>query len=437
MSFGQEVSSAGVNRFYIGSGMSGIFGAMAGMTFGRSDGPGASLAASVPSVSLGGAKVFSRLHLMGSQLRSEVEGPVSRPTPGAWDKTTRVIPSFESEVVFRPDLKVKATAYYDYSKYQYSDSARSESARHLTHQFGGQGVLQAGAWQVGLSGKQIDFSLNNEFSKQETQGAVELSRGFELGSQTWLEPRLQAQAVSEYGVLPGGGLGIRFGDRQALFARFDYSERVPTLMDRYYSAPFFVPNPGLRPEQNFTSQLGFEWKGPTVDHSILGYHQLRRDLFVWTTQSGGSSQTQNLGTGQVLGLVHQLNIRVMSFLDFNHAATLAYSKLEMTGEPFPYLPRFSEVVGFNLHTWEERPLWVFGTQLRAQSPMAYNEKGTTLGGFGLLDMRLSKNKLLSLTPSQAIDLHLAVDNVLDRRVETVKDFPLSGRVFRVALAGQF
>jgi outer membrane cobalamin receptor len=129
--------------------------------------------------------------------------------------------------------------------------------------------------------------------------------------------------------------------------------------------------------------------------------------------------------------MHTAKVRVLDQLDLSHALTFVDSYVSSTQTDFPYLPRTVYRVSAESHAADRDSAWHLAADGRAASGANAGSPGILVGGYFALDLSGR------LRLAREIELSARIDNVLDRGIEIVRDYPLPGRVYSVAAIGHW
>jgi len=371
-------------------------------------------------------KYSGAFHLLATDLDSETPGPTQFYAPRARTRTTRVLPVLQNDFDVGESSKLKTSLFFDTSTIDYTDPGSSFSSRTDTSQLGVQTAFLSGPWKLGLSAKEINYSSDLFRVPTQTQSNMQVSHLVELGTWT-LDPNLQASWTTGVGMLPQGSLGARKDwnqGREALYTRLSYSQRVPTLAERFAIYPGYVGNPNLKNETHWTGVLGAEWSHGDVSTALESAVQWKQDVTVIN-----GTQPQNSGDAYVGTLTLRGSIKISRFVDWRHALTLAYSRMTLTGFQYPYLPWFMKVGGLSVHSAGDLRKWEWITNLRGSSARVYDLSGDTLPGYFLFDTSLSALITKRITWAGRIE------NLLGTTYQVIQGYPID-RSFSMFLTAE-
>lgn len=429
MRFSQFYSGAGLMQFSVAGKSRDRVAALFGYSDGDARGPSGSL-----SGRWAAGQVKGKYHLLGTRIDAVSRGSTTLPTPNARQLTARMIPVVQADFPLEGGGLVKTSFFYDGTYLRYDNPDTGFATRDQARQGGFESALLWREWKAGLGLRGASFQQTGFQAPSETIFNFHLANAYEAGS-TFVEPTLQLTGVSRLGILPSASIGARrkLGEGAALFGRIGVTRRFPSLLDRYYVAPGFTGNPALKPERDWTIQLGGEGRGEGWSTSLQGYVQLREDAQLTL----GVPTPSNSGTARVLAVVHEAGVDLFDGLELTHALNLASSRVTATGRAFPYLPRATEVLGLRTHGPGADPLWEARAAARLASSVT-TPSGGQLGGYGFLDLS-ARGRLFGPGSGtfQSLDLSGRLENVFDRPIEFIEGYPTPGRVFSVALTGQF
>lgn len=419
----------------------------AGYSQGEVIGPSGSVSAKWDAGASALGRVSGKVHLLATRMDAVSRGSRSFPTPEARQLTARVIPVLQADVQGR-DALLKTSFFYDatYLRYENPEDAAFGQGRTHVYQLGTENAYLNGPWRLGLSARGAGYQPMGSELLREDLVSASVTRTLQAGVLT-VEPTAQVVSVTDFGAQPAGSLGARVelpaadggAGTHALFARLGSSSRFPTLSDRYdFMSNVFIGNSSLSPERDTTLTAGYEWKGGDVTATFEGYQQWRNNVIL--PQMAGTARTlTNADEARVSALMHGMKIAVAPVWDLSHSLTLTDSYVQSTGLAFPYLPSKVYKLSSELHERGDRPGWLAAIDLRTQGSASAGSAGVRVPGYGVADLRGSAHlfKLGSGPLAPSFDLTGQVENLFDRAYETVRDYPMPGRVYSMALIGQF
>lgn len=401
---------------------------LGGYSYGTSNGPSGGL-----STRFGKGRVVGTVHLLVSDLETQVPGPINYPSPNARSRNQRVIPVVQGDFKLTRASLLKTSFFYDSAKIDYLDPDQGSSSNSRIQQWGIQNAFFWEDWKFGLSARQVSYSNLSSFQSGQPSfaplqniGNLQFSRMIELRT-IRVEPTVQGVWVTGFGLLPQGSLGVRkeWGQgHEALYSRVSFSQRIPSLLDRYYRYTDFVGNPNLRTERDWTGILGGEVKSGRAAASVQAYAQYRQDarvpLGMTVTNLGDAAVVAVTGTGQ---------FKVFKFLDISNSMTLSKSRLFATETQFPYVPVFLNVAGVTVHSRPTSVNWEWVTSFRLEGARVFNvSTGEQLPSYGVFDTGVSVRLWQATVAARC-------ENVLDRPIELIQGYPL-GRVFSLAVSAE-
>jgi len=408
---------------------------LAGYSHGSVEGGSGSISARVldqPSESL-------KLHLLGTDVRASAPGSSSFPSPRASLLFQRLIPVAE----FRAGEdahQLRASIFYDWSRIAYNNPDQPTFASDdRARQFGVETAFIQDRWKLGSGIRRVAFDRLDFKAPPEWLGNVSASYVFgDDASRVTPEARLVGS--SRFRISPEASVSqrLKLGENSALYSKLGYSVAFPSINDRYYSSPYFNPNPSVHPEHDGSVLLGTEFKGDRGKISIEDFFQERRQALVRLSDDTGILSIQNSGRAWVESLRARGEYDLSPQFRANGSLTWSRSRLSSLGVSFPYQPQWLAIAGLGfspLSDFEAARLQLGTRMLSSQTVGPF----ARLPGYGTLDFSGSW-RLLRASDGVAQDGGLyidgRVDNLFDRRYEPVLGFPAEGRVLSVALSGR-
>ena len=380
-----------------------------------------------------GSAYYGALHLLATDLDAEAQGSTDAPTPMARMHTTRVIPVLESYVQLSDVSRYRSSLFFDGSRLAYSNPASQWSSESVVNQWGMENVLEAQDWKVGLNLRRVSYAGSGFQAPLQWIGNLQVSRTFGKGDWMFI-PTFQGAWVNGFGWLPQGTVGVRKEwDRgsRAVFFRAGTVNKIPTLLDRYYIDPQFIGNPDLQTEQSWNATLGTESKGAQSALLFQVYGQLRTHARVLVPSGQGTLTVNNLGDAALLAIQNRLKFQLSPDWTLSHSFSWSTSQIQVTGQSFPLIPSFLEVLGV------ESDGRLFGTTaqwttvFRFSGP--YGIKATTsdlLPGYMAIDSSVVWELF------KRVHLTTRVENLLNQTIQYVSGYP-TGRIISILATGHF
>ncbi len=426
----QLYSGAGVIQLSVAAKAEDRVAAIAGFSDGEMRGPSVGL-----SGRWGRGRLQGKYHFLGSRLEVDSSGPASLPTPGATQLTSRWIPVAQADWAFSSDQILKTSIFYDGQYVRYEDPNSGTVTGDQVRQGGLQASFLTGLWRFGLGLRRADYHSAAFSAPTETVLTGVAARTWVWGRWS-LEPSIQGTAVTALGAHPGASVGVRRDLEEPpvevatsnlfqWFARGSFSKRFPSLLDRFARYSGYIGNPALKPERDWTLLTGLDFRRGDLETTLELYSQLKQEA----SQLVGTSP-QPIGSARVFGVHHRARFEPVPSLTVSNGLMLAHSRVLATGRNFSYLPAVTDVIQIELEILKSDPEGVANVGIRTagkrQAP-----SGRDLPGYALMDAGAR------VTLRKTLELSLRLENLLDRRIELVEDFPISGRTLVVSALGQF
>ncbi len=391
---------------------------VAGGNFGSSRGPAVGLSGRWAS-----GRIRGSYHLLAAHVESDIFGSQSLPTPGASQRSSRLIPVTQVVVPFVGG-SYQSSFFYDWSRLDYlNPDPPSFRYTSRSFQFGLDQVLRLRLWRLALNLRQVGFDQDTYVAPAESTLQAQVGYVFQLGSSSTLEPAVRLTALSRYGARPGfsvaatqEGAGLEWSERISWLPRF------PSLLNRYYVGPFFEGNPGLQPEEVTTVQ------GGVALHRVHGFRaaldtmaQYRQNALVAT----GVVRPYNSGWAASLGVLPSLSWNAGGF-SAEEQVGWAVSRVSASGRGFPLVPALTSTTALRF-AWSGLRTAI---QCRAATQME-GAGGERVSGYGVFDVSLG------WVWNSDVEFFARIDDVLDRKPSFFPDFPTVGRVISLAFRASF
>ncbi len=443
-------SGAGITQTSVGFDQ-GDQAMVAGWSTGKALGPSGSMSS---RWSVGG--IHGKWHLLASQIKTDVPGPLSYQTPQQTQVSTRILPLIQADLPLGgPEAGVlKTSLFYDAQNLDnddpgtYNVTPGLSQSRSRTRQAGGDLAWLKGAWKLGVGARNTRYTLGSidpysgqtSVDQSENSYRVSASADFQVGAWT-LNPMVQAEGLTLYGTRPGASFGARYaitrGD--AAFARLTYSNTFPGLLDRYYCVAFSYPgnvcNPNLQVERDWTLVTGLETQAQATQASLQLMGQVRDSAVVRST---GYAEPSNVGRALVGTAVLSVEHQPLPQWNLVEKASLSRSRVIDTDQRFPYIPEFTNVFGVEWRQGSDDPAYRVRGTYRRTTPVSVTSNDDQLPGYGYFELYGSYRVLGGAAKGPLrIDLTAQVENLADTPITYYKDYPPSRRNVTGGLVARF
>ncbi len=212
---------------------------------------------------------------------------------------------------------------------------------------------------------------------------------------------------------------------------------------KYRASPFWLSNPGLKPETATSYELGLKFRSVDglVEGSAAAYHTLYKDKISVMTV-GTQRQFQNLGETQVRGV--ELDLRSHPGDYWQPFANYTYTDSEITHSPSDPTLEGNQTANtpkhkFNVGLLYDNPQWITAQATGRYVGERYfqdnNEDNTRVKSHFLVDLKLSKT--LKSDPGGEWSTSLSVDNIFDEEAYGFWYEKLDGRNYWLELTARF
>lgn len=232
-----------------------------------------------------------------------------------------------------------------------------------------------------------------------------------------------------------GRLERAFGVPLTLHASYARRSRFPALRELYSGAlGRFVPNPDLAPEVQDLWDLGATWRSRAAEAGLTGFASYLDGAIERVELDDGTRRFRrvNLDAVRTLGLETVAVWRPGAAWEIGGHHTVLASRKRVEGDYSGPVEDRPAYVTFLCVAWRSAQGWrvtaeggVLGPRMSAD----VNDEDDGLRRLpaqGTLNVRIAR-VLDALGPFDRAEVHLRLDNVLDREVETQTGLPLAGR----------
>jgi outer membrane receptor protein involved in Fe transport len=268
-------------------------------------------------------------------------------------------------------------------------------------------------------------SRSGSYQATSNTGAAYVQFDIVRGEKTFAGVGLRYDLDSVYGgqVDPRLGIVHFLSPGLRLRASLGRTFRAPTLGELFFPAsPFCTPgsNPGLRPEQAWSADLGLEstaWQGLTL--RLNGFYVDATNLIV------GGCNPQNVGSARMVGVTYEMVGRLAERWALSANLTWTDGLNRVSGQP---LPRVAPIQA-NLvlrYVWDENRT----LSLLANYVSARPDGGVTVAAYATFGLRYDQ-------PLGDVTARFGADNLFDTSYETLSGYPGPRRTVYVQLGREF
>lgn len=397
---------------------------------GKSRGPSLSLSAHA----LHRGPVVARFHLLGTRLSSESAGSRSLPTPRAEQLTSRWIPSGQLDFDLSGNTSLKNFVFYDAGYIRTEDPDHSFGrARNHSSRLGTSHALTHRNWKALFSIQKNEYQSLTFSAPSETllNGLVAHRWDFSILE---VQPEAGFTQNARQGFFPHAALGVRKKlDPWVFSGKGSYSRKFPTISDRYYVDAFYVGNPNLTPEKDWTGIAAVRFQKEKWSIGLTGFYQEREKTLVFKSLPSSFTLTRVNGRGsRVASLTLDGKQELISGLDSSQKLVFTYSRMEETGLQYPYLPRWTFLKTLRVYPASDPEARELSLLCRAQTRAVASTTGTEVAGYVYFDVGTRVRLFKS-----GVFVALNIENIFDRIYESVLDYPVEGRTLSGSLQASF
>lgn len=187
---------------------------------------------------------------------------------------------------------------------------------------------------------------------------------------------------------PGLDVGYNFNPNNKIYGNIAKVHRIPTFTELYYISPTEHGNPGLKPENAISSEIGYQYQNKKILAKVSGFLRDSKNSIDWVKKDPKDLTwlAANVGDIKVKGVEVEASYKITNWLKPTAGYTYIDSKYQ---EPNEWTSRYildnlkHQIIG----KLEVKFLRGFTNELVYR----YNER-LNLGSYHLLDNKLSFNK---------------------------------------------
>jgi len=366
------------------------------------------------------ASVFASLATRG------VPGSVVFPTPLARQDDRRVVATLSS-TRSRGLLADRFRISLAYDGTDYRDPTFGISDRHDGSTWSGewQRTVRRGpgwvqAW--GADGHWQRLSSASVGERSATVAAAYVQDDRALGPRLLASTGLRADWHSIWGLQLNPRVGVVYFLRPEVRLRLAAGRtfRGPTLADLYYPFDGFVRgNPGLRPEQAWSADVGVEALLSGLALRATGFWSDVRDLIIYVPDASFVFSPQNVGAATIWGGSLEAEGAVAPSWRLRASATAMRATDTATGLDLPNRPRVQGAVALTR-------AWGPGASLTAAA-VVVGERFADAANLARLPAYVTTSLVAHAPLGAGAGLRVVIQNLFDARYEPVQGYPAPGR----------
>jgi len=321
--------------------------------------------------------------------------------------------------------------YENYDRLEYNNNAPEYTTDIHTTKVRGMDLQYArefsDVYQLICGFNYVD-NLNNSTTSAKhkyTVRAVFLENQLDLFKDFKLNFGARADDYSNFGteINPSAGFMYKIGEDSKLRGLISRSFRAPTFNDLYfpskdYSWGSVTGNPNLKPEKGITKELGIETRmNKYLLTSVTYYRNDYRDLINWIDENS-VYQPKNINSAVIDGIEFDNKLELTNNWEFDAGYTFLRAKDTDTRKYLVYQPKHK--IDFSLKCKE---LNNFTCELKGQftDKRFYDAENTiNVKRFFVLGFNVTKK----LKPG--VTCFASIDNLLNKKYQVIKDYPMPG-----------
>ncbi len=211
------------------------------------------------------------------------------------------------------------------------------------------------------------------------------------------------------------------------------SFRAPTFNDLYWpnTGDGMMGNPNLKPEKGVSSELGIEARvNRYLTAGVTYFHSDFKDLIQWSyDSSSGLTQPENVNSAVINGLEFENKFFILDNLDLDLNYTYLTARDKDTHKYLVYQPNNKLDTALRYHDQNGLTVELKGQFTGIRFADAANS--SKVKSFFVLGLSVAKKFKPGLT------CFAYIDNLLNRKYQVIKDYPMPGFSFTGGLKAEF
>ncbi|MFH1776427.1 MAG: TonB-dependent receptor [Candidatus Omnitrophota bacterium] len=221
-------------------------------------------------------------------------------------------------------------------------------------------------------------------------------------------------------VSPSFNLLYKLDDSTKAHFLISRSFRAPTFNDLYWPLSSFAEgNANLKPEKGITGEIGIERIFSEICRAELTYFSSEHDdLINWQQDTDGLFRPNNIDAAEINGIEQRWNVQLFDELHIDFNYTYLRAKDKKIGKHIIYQPKhkagtslkYTGLFGMNM-----------GLKWQFQDRRFHNASNTVyIKRHHVFTLNMDKNI------KDNINIFFNLDNLLNRKYQSVRDYPLPG-----------
>jgi outer membrane receptor for ferrienterochelin and colicins len=326
------------------------------------------------------------------------------------------------------DIEVSTRAYQDYDRLEFIETPDPlVKSTHTTKVRGVNLKLNQGVWQAYRLIYGFDWVGNYNDSTKTAKHEYIVRAGYienrlELGQNLNVNFGVRLDDYSNFGteISPSANFVYKFKNDARCNFLIARSFRAPTFNDLYWPATGFEEgNPNLQPEKGITTEFGVEKKFSKFLKIGLTYFRSDYDrLIKWQVDSDNIWRPKNIDSAIVQGVEQELQINPFDNLDIDIGYTFLRAKNDKTGKYLTYQPQHKANLSL---LYKGFAGFIFGLKGEFVNRRFHNATNTIyVKRYYILGIKLSKNI------NKNLNLFFNIDNLLNKRYQNRRNYPMPG-----------
>ncbi|MDD5595300.1 MAG: TonB-dependent receptor [Candidatus Omnitrophica bacterium] len=252
--------------------------------------------------------------------------------------------------------------------------------------------------------------------------AAYLDDQFELTKKIKLSLGVRVDDYSNFGLQPSPSFSFlyKFNENNKLHSLVSRSFRAPTFNDLYWpNDGFSMGNPNLKPEKGATAELGYETRLNKYFSADLTYYRSNyNELINWVPDAANVWSPKNIGSAVIQGAELQNHINLTDNFEIGLGFTYLLAKDSKTHKFLIYQPE--DKVDFSLKYHNLNGFLIeFKGQFTGQR-FHDADNSIKVKQFFVLGVNASKKF------KHGISYYFNIDNMLAKKYQVIRDYPMPG-----------
>ena len=246
------------------------------------------------------------------------------------------------------------------------------------------------------------------------------------------------KSTYQWKTFPGINMSYKLNDKLRAFTGFNYSFRIPTFTELYYSSPTNHGNINLNPETSATLDVGAKYFNNIYFSQFSLFYRTGKDLIDWALDTSGIWISRNVNDINAYGLEYELKIyfhRTRQYIPFLQSLKANYTYLHLDKSSGSYTSFY--ILDFLRHKFILQSYFILSEKIGFSFVYNYQNRAGTYTDF-------QTGQETKYKPFKTVDVNIFwsnnrfkcyffVNNLFDVEYADLANIPMPGRWIKLGL----